>query len=109
MGSFIALAVRNGSILYARSLLCRGSDRMTVALLLGIGFAVGAILIATAFFPSPAPLVDALARLHDSPAVEMVRSPWHVRVFGESWQSSPLARRMLRGADADLRLCNLTP
>lgn len=77
--------------------------------LVGAGFGAGLLLCWSAFFPAPQPLNVALARLHRVPTAEAGDVSWATRSLGRSWVDTAPGRRALRGTDADLRLCNLSP
>lgn len=80
---------------------------MTLAYLIGLTFGAGLLLLVSAFRPAPAPLSGALGRLHRS--TEVVETSFVTRRFGSSWESTPLGRRLVVGAGADLALCGTTP
>ncbi len=88
---------------------------MTAVVLLGAGFGLGLVLLASGLFPARPPLALALERLH-RPGVRMADSePAHprtsvgTRLFGRSWTSSAVGRRLTEGAAADLRVVGVTP
>jgi tight adherence protein C len=83
---------------------------MTLFILLGGCLGLGVVLIATSFLQSPVPLGRALQQLH-TPVTTATpgSSSWRVRRLGESWQSTSLAKRLLLGSDANLRICQITP
>ena len=87
---------------------------MTGVLLLGAGFGLGVILIVGGLVPARPPLALALERLYRPGARRpdanlTVAAPALVtRLFGSSWVSSGLGRRLTRPVAADLRAVGLT-
>jgi Flp pilus assembly protein TadB len=87
---------------------------VTAVLLLGAGFGVGVLLLATGLFPARPPLALALERLH-RPGLRMpeatVATPdgsLLTRLLGRSWTSSGLGQRLAAGAAADLHVVGVT-
>lgn len=83
---------------------------MTGALLVGVGFGVGLLVLAGGLSPAPPPLAQALADLHR-------RKPAHLddgqealaaRVIGRRLVSSGPGRRLVDSLQADLRVCGVT-
>jgi Flp pilus assembly protein TadB len=81
--------------------------------LVGLAFGAGVLLIATGLRPAPVPLATALQRLHreDPLSVASDAAPSSVvaRLLGQPWAGSPLARRVIGAASADLRVGGTTP
>ena len=87
---------------------------MTAVLLLGAGFGFGVILVLSGLVPARPPLALALERLHrpGMPTLDTLPSgprPTVVhQLLGRSWASTSAARRILRGAAADLRIVGMS-
>lgn len=82
---------------------------MNTVLLASIGLGLGLVGMITAFLPNPAPLADAIHRLHRPLVDGAPQASWRTRAFGDSWLGSSVARRLLASSTSDLRLCGLTP
>lgn len=85
---------------------------MTSVLLLGFGFGVGLLLLASGLWPARPPLELALERLH-RPGLRMPDSPDAAgasvqRLLGSSWVNSWAGQRVLRSSAADLRIVGLS-
>ncbi len=83
---------------------------MTAAILAGLGFAGGVLLILSGAFPAPLPVDRALAQLHrertrNDDASEESRLD---RVLGRSWAESARGAKITLGAAADLRVTGET-
>lgn len=84
---------------------------MTGALLVGLGFGVGLVLLAAGVAPAPQPLAEALADLHrrrppdrdDPPASNLTR------LFGRRLAASAPGRRLTTSLEDDLRVCGMSP
>jgi tight adherence protein C len=83
---------------------------MTVALLLGLGFALGFGAIATGLAPARPSLRIALARLHE-PRVSRApgRAPLVARFLSPQTTDSSLVRRLVDPIRQDLRILEITP
>jgi len=83
---------------------------MTAAIVAGLGFAGGVLLILSGAFPAPLPVDRALAQLHrertrNDDASEESRLD---RVLGRSWAESALGAKIKLAAAADLRVTGET-
>ena len=83
---------------------------MTAAIVAGLGFAGGVLLILSGAFPAPLPVDRALAQLHrertrNDDASEESRLD---RVLGRSWAESALGAKITLAAAADLRVTGET-
>jgi Flp pilus assembly protein TadB len=83
---------------------------MTAAIVAGLGFAGGVLLILSGAFPAPLPVDRALAQLHrertrNDDAAEESRLD---RVLGRSWAESALGAKITLAAAADLRVTGET-
>jgi Flp pilus assembly protein TadB len=83
---------------------------MTAAIVAGLGFAGGVLLILSGAFPAPLPVDRALAQLHrertrNGDAAEESRLD---RVLGRSWAESALGAKITLAAAADLRVTGET-
>lgn len=87
---------------------------MIPALLIGAGFGVGLLLVASGLWPAHPPLAVALERLHrpglptpEPPTAGSGRPVLVTRLLGRSWVDSSAGRRIVRSAAADLRVTGL--
>ena len=83
---------------------------MTAAIVAGLGFAGGVLLVLSGAFPAPLPVDRALAQLHrertrNDDASEESRLD---RVLGRSWAESALGAKITLAAAADLRVTGET-
>lgn len=83
---------------------------MTAAIVAGLGFAGGVLLILSGAFPAPLPVDRALAQLHrertrNDDGAEESRLD---RVLGRSWAESALGAKITLAAAADLRVTGET-
>jgi tight adherence protein C len=81
---------------------------MTMALVVGLMFGCGLVLLASGLAPAPPPLARALAQLHTRQAAgadTSARPPSTLtRLLGQPWADSELARRLTDGLGTDLRI-----
>jgi Flp pilus assembly protein TadB len=86
---------------------------MTFAILLGLGFGLGAWLIVNGALPAPIPLDRALADLHRRSVPLGIATGTQLsfltRLLGASWADSRLGRRLTEQVAADLRITDTTP
>jgi len=86
---------------------------VTAALLVGLTFGLGLVLVASGLAPAPVPLARALGQLHArypsilGAAVDHEPSTL-TRLLGQSWADTPLAHRLTDGLAADLRITGTT-
>jgi tight adherence protein C len=88
---------------------------MTSALLLGLGFGVGVILVLSGLVPARPPLALALERLHQQhPALSTTETvpgespPGPMQRLARTWAGSPIVERIQGGAAADLRIVGMS-
>jgi tight adherence protein C len=86
---------------------------VTAALLVGLAFGAGVLLLVTGLRPTPVPLGQALADLDrrrpTGSAPAAARASWGTRLLGEPWMGSGPGRRIVEGVATDLRLVGSSP
>src|SRR5437868_5509599 len=86
---------------------------MNLALIIGVAFGIGLLLIATGVRPAPVPLERALAELHrrrPDPlglAGPQARSTV-TRLFGSTWATSTSGSRLTASVSSDLRITGMS-